>query len=90
MAPANIKVTLPDISEALRARLQRADEAIADYDAMQHIIVLLLERLGGSASFSLESLVTKRPKTVVNHIRDEVSGAVTFSLGTKEGGTLHA
>lgn len=73
-----------EVSAALRARLQRADEAIADYDAMQHMIVLLLERCGGSATFSLENLVTKRPQTVVNHIRDEDTGAVTFSLGTKE------
>jgi len=83
MASAEVKVTLPEISDALRARLQRADEAIGEYEAQQQIIWILLERLGGSVTIGLESLVTKRLGTIHVH-RDDDTGATTISLKRDE------
>lgn len=83
MASAEVKVTLPDISPALRARLARADAAIKEYEAQQQIIWILLERLGGSVTIGLESLVTKRLGTIQVH-QDAESGATTISLKKDE------
>lgn len=72
-----------EVSQALHARLTKADEAIREYEAQQQIIWILLERLGGSVTIGLESLVTKRLGTIQIH-RDEDTGATTISLKRDE------
>jgi hypothetical protein len=65
-------------SAALIEKLRRADAAIAEYEAQQQIICILLERLGGSVTIGLESMVTKRTGTIYV-ARDEDTGATTIS-----------
>jgi hypothetical protein len=72
-----------EVSQALHAKLTRADAAIKEYEAQQQIIWILLERLGGSVTIGLESLVTKRLGTIQVH-RDEDTGATTISLKKDE------
>jgi hypothetical protein len=69
-------------SVAMREHLKKAREAIAEYEAQQQIIILLLERLGGSATFNLESLVTRRHGVISVH-QDETTGATTIAFTPK-------
>jgi hypothetical protein len=73
----------PELSENIKQRLKRADEAIHEYEAQQQIIWILIERLGGSVTIGLESLVTRRLGTILIH-RDEETGATTISLKRDE------
>lgn len=73
----------PELSENIKHRLKQADEARAEYEAQQQIIWILLERLGGSVTIGLESMVTKRLGTIHVH-QDEDTGATTISLKKDE------
>jgi len=77
----------PELSENIRAKLKAADDACREYEAQQQIIWILLERLGGSVTIGLESLVTRRLGTIIMH-RDGDTGATTLSLKRDE--AIHA
>lgn len=73
----------PELSENIKLKLKLAAEARAEYEAQQQIIWILIERLGGSVTIGLESLVTRRLGTILIH-RDEDTGATTISLKRDE------
>lgn len=73
----------PELSENIKHQLKLAAEARAEYEAQQQIIWILIERLGGSVTIGLESLVTRRLGTILIH-RDEDTGATTISLKRDE------
>lgn len=73
----------PELSENIKLQLKLAAEARAEYEAQQQIIWILIERLGGSVTIGLESLVTRRLGTILIH-RDEETGATTISLKRDE------
>ena len=77
------RLDIQHLSPALRSRLKQADEAIAEYEAQQQIIWILLERLNGSVTISLESIVTRRLGTI-QVVRDPDTEAVTISLKRDE------
>jgi hypothetical protein len=56
------------------------DEAKAELEASNHMIALLIARLGGSVTFSDEDIVTSRRVAIVAS-RDETS--VTLTLRKK-------
>lgn len=72
-----------ELSEALRAKLQAADDAIAEYASQQQVIYILIEKLGGSTTISLESMVTQRRGAIVVS-QDPDTGATTISLRRQE------
>lgn len=72
---------LDTMSENIKHRLSQAAAAVAEYDAQQQIIWILIERLGGSVTISDESMVTRRRGAIRVH-RDEIG--VTISLGRDE------
>lgn len=72
-------VDLSNYSEAFRAKLRQAEEAISEYAAQQQIIFILLERLGGSVTIGLESMVELRVGKFLIH-QDSETGATTISI----------
>jgi len=69
-------------TDRLRGAEQLLDIAHAELEASNHMIALLISRLGGSVMFGLEEIVTTRGMAIVAD-QDAESGSTTLTLRKK-------
>jgi hypothetical protein len=73
---------LPTTAARLQGAEQLLNVASAELEASNHMIALLIVRLGGTVTFGLEELVTSRRVAIVAS-QDAESGATTLTLRKK-------